>query len=336
VYPLSPSRPLWSCGGFAAPWRPSAGASEHAYFHGRQISAGCAPGAVMKYFKSRHCNRDVVLWCQVAPQHASGLFSRLSQFVRWSSRRHEGHPSQLRTAQSVLTPAFPATPMKKSLVSAVVAAVLMASAAAVATVMTPTRKLAEALPKLDLEIVIPDRFGDWTMDNRAVGGVVNPQQTELLNKLYSQILSRTYYNSQGYRIMLSIAYGENQREGTQLHEPEVCYPAQGFQLSSRKKGELNTSLGPIKVKRLETNLSQQRYEPVTYWTTVAEEVYVDSIEKKIAEIRYGLRGDIPDGLLFRVSSIDRNSSQAYSMQQDFVNKLLESLPPDIRVRIAGL
>lgn len=226
--------------------------------------------------------------------------------------------------------------MKKSLVSAVVAAVLMATAAALATAMTPTRKIVDTLPRLNLEAAIPEQFGEWTLDKRAVGGVVNPQQTELLNKLYSQILSRTYYNARGYRIMLSIAYGENQREGTELHEPEVCYPAQGFQLNSRQKGQLQTSFGVIKVKRLETNLAQQRYEPVTYWTTVAEQVYVDSVGKKLAEIRHGLKGEIPDGLLFRVSSIDRNAEAAFSVQQEFVDALVGALSPDIRARIAGL
>lgn len=226
--------------------------------------------------------------------------------------------------------------MKKTLVPAMIAAALMVSAAALATVMTPTRKIVDSLPVLDLEASIPKEFGEWRMDTRAMGGVVNPQATELLNKLYSQILSRTYYNDKGYRIMLSIAYGEDQRDGNQLHYPEVCYPAQGFQVTSNKKGVLETALGPVPVRRLESNLSQNRFEPITYWTTVGDEALTGGTEKKLLEMTYGLRGEIPDGLLFRVSSIDKNSAQAFAVQQQFIDQLLQAIPADVRPRIAGL
>ncbi|MDP3455234.1 exosortase-associated protein EpsI, B-type [Methyloversatilis sp.] len=226
--------------------------------------------------------------------------------------------------------------MKKSLIPALAAAVLMMSAAAVATVMTPTRRIVDILPKLDIEASIPQRFGDWQIDTRSGGGVVNPQQTELLNKIYSQIVTRTYVNSEGYRIMLSIAYGEDQRDGNQLHYPEVCYPAQGFQVISNRKATLETSLGNIPVKRLESHLSQQRYEPITYWTTIGTQALTGGTTKKLAEMRYGLRGEIPDGLLFRISSIDRESAVAFAKQAQFVEQMLPALTPDVRARLAGL
>lgn len=226
--------------------------------------------------------------------------------------------------------------MKKSLLSALAAAVLMTSAAAIATVMTPTRRIVDTLPKLDIEAAIPQRFGDWQIDTRSGGGVVNPQQTELLNQLYSQIVTRTYVNSEGYRIMLSIAYGEDQRDGNQLHYPEVCYPAQGFQVTSNKTAIINTSLGELPIKRLESHLSQQRYEPITYWTTVGSTAVVGGKDKKIAEMRYGLRGEIPDGLLFRVSSIDRETDKAFVLQEGFIKQLLSSLSVDARKRLAGI
>lgn len=225
--------------------------------------------------------------------------------------------------------------MKKSLVPAIVAAVLMTSAAAVATVMTPTRRIVDILPKLDIEAAIPQSFGDWRVDTRT-GGVVNPQQSELLNQLYSQIVTRTYVNSDGYRIMLSIAYGEDQRDGNQLHYPEVCYPAQGFQVISNKKAVLNTPLGDIPVKRLESHLSQQRYEPITYWTTVGNQALTGGAAKKVVEMQYGLKGEVPDGLLFRVSSIDRDSSVAFKAQEQFISTLVQALDSDVRPRITGL
>jgi EpsI family protein len=226
--------------------------------------------------------------------------------------------------------------MKRTAVTALIVAALMASAAAVATVLTPREKIVDLMPKLDLERVIPEQFGEWQMDKRAVGGVVNPQQSEVLNQIYTQIVTRTYVNPRGYRVMLSIAYGEDQRDSNQLHYPEVCYPAQGFQVTSNRRGVLQTKHGEIPVKRLESQMAQQRFEPITYWTTVGEKAVTGGMRKKLAEMEYGLVGRIPDGLLFRVSSIDRDSAQAFSQQERFIQDLLGSLDAASLRRVAGL
>ena len=86
---------------------------------------------------------------------------------------------------------------------------------------------------IQLEPTVPQSFGDWTELPDQPAQVVNPQTKELLDTLYSQILTRTYVNKDGYRIMLSMAYGDDQRGGLQAHRPEVCYPAQGFKVASR-------------------------------------------------------------------------------------------------------
>ena len=59
--------------------------------------------------------------------------------------------------------------------------------------------------------------------------------------------------------MLSIAYGEDQRDSMQLHYPR-CYPAQGFD-SINRKDLLTTQFGVLPIRRLETVLGAQRYEP---------------------------------------------------------------------------
>jgi EpsI family protein len=136
--------------------------------------------------------------------------------------------------------------------------------------------------------------------------------------------------------MLSIAYGEDQRDSVQLHYPEVCYPAQGFQVLSNRKGELQAQGGKIPVRRLETRLEQQRLEPVTYWTMIGKQAVLGGMDKKLAEMHFGLRGEIPDGLLFRVSSIDANTERAFASQNQFVENLLVAVDPVVRQRISGL
>ncbi|KQW42126.1 methanolan biosynthesis protein EpsI [Pelomonas sp. Root662] len=212
----------------------------------------------------------------------------------------------------------------------------MGAAAIAAWRLTPTQRMASLHGEMNLESMIPKQFGEWQVDLTVTGGVVNPQQEELLKQLYSQILSRTYINRVGQRVMLSIAYGNDQRDGLQLHYPEVCYPAQGFRLAANSKVELKLAGATIPARRLETVFGNQRYEPVTYWTVIGETAVLGGIDKKLAEMRYGFRDLIPDGLLFRVSSIDRDTNAAFALQDQFSNALLQAIPEGVRGRFAGV
>jgi EpsI family protein len=211
----------------------------------------------------------------------------------------------------------------------------MFAASAAAIVARPGAKLANELPAIVLESAIPRQFGDWRELTQGVVQVVNPQTQELLDKLYSQILTRTYVNSGGYRIMLSIAYGSDQRGAMQAHKPEVCYPAQGFTVQKNVAGVLTTALGDIPVRRLSTTLGP-RQEPVTYWFTVGDTAIQGKLQKRLADLRYGLTGRIPDGMLFRVSSIDSDPVRAYRFQDLFVDQLLAAVSVDERKRLSGL
>lgn len=218
---------------------------------------------------------------------------------------------------------------------ALIATLFMCCAAALAQWLTPTVQMAALQGALRLEAVVPKAFGGWRIETATPAVVVNPQQQALLDQLYSQLLIRTYINSDGQRIMLSIAYGKDQRDGSQLHYPEVCYPAQGFQIMSSHPATLLIGQHRIPVRRLETSLQQQRFEPVTYWTTIGETAVRGGVDKKLAELRYGLRGVVPDGLLFRVSSIDRDSEKAFEHQSKFAQDLLTQVDPKVRKRLAG-
>ena len=57
--------------------------------------------------------------------------------------------------------------------------------------------------------------------------------------------------------------------------------------------------------------------------------FFSGTDKKLEELRYGLHGEIPDGMLFRVSSIDTNTQSAFSLQESFVRDLLNSLEPHV-------
>jgi EpsI family protein len=220
---------------------------------------------------------------------------------------------------------------------ALLAALLMGGASALGTVMIPTRRMADRRGPFKLADAVPTSFNGWTADSRARGIVVNPQTEALLRRLYTETLERTYSRGPGERIMLSIAYGADQSDiSLQMHYPEVCYPAQGFQLNKRREDVLDLPMGRIPVRRLETVFSTVRHEPVTYWTVIGDELTMSGLDKRLAEIRHGLKGEIVDGMLVRVSSINSNTAEAFALQDQFIRDLLVSLSPANRQRLAAL
>lgn len=204
--------------------------------------------------------------------------------------------------------------------------VLMAAALAIAQAWTPRAKLADTRPRVVLESMFPRQFGEWRVDDRMPVQLVSPDQAAVLDKIYNQTLSRTYVNPQGERVMLSVAYGGDQSDGTRAHRPEVCYPAQGFDILSNVRTELGLEGGEMKVRRLVARLGG-RIEPITYWVTVGEFTATSGTEQKLAQLRYGVRGTIPDGLLMRVSTIDANAARAYGVQDRFVRALRAAMTP---------
>lgn len=225
--------------------------------------------------------------------------------------------------------------MKKTLVVSVAMGLMMVSAAVLTKAVTPTVKLAAGRPAVDLAAMVPTEIGQWIEDRTQIAAVVNPQTEEALNKIYAQTLSRTYVNPQGDRIMLSIAYGSDQAgEDTQVHRPEFCYAAQGFTLGKYVDGGLHTADGTIPVRRM-VAMQGGRIEPITYWITVGDKATLPGLGRKLAQLSYGLNGAVPDGLLFRISSINSDEKIAYEIQNDFVNSLFGKLSPRQKIRLAG-
>ena len=214
-------------------------------------------------------------------------------------------------------------------------ALLMVSSAALAVALKPDQKLVDELPPLSLEDAIPKSFGDWRVDDSIVPINPSPDLQANLDEIYSQLLGRTYINSEGERIMLSIAYGANQSgDGSQVHRPEFCYTAQGFQVMANNVGSLVTQYGTLPVRRL-LAVQGRRNEPITYWVTVGDKATLPGLSRKVEQLAYGLTGKIPDGMLVRVSSISPKSDSAYQLQEKFIRDMLQSMDTTNRLRVAG-
>lgn len=186
----------------------------------------------------------------------------------------------------------------------------------------------------NLEALVPERFGRWQIDRSIVPLEVAPDVAKTLSTIYDRTLSRTYVNESGQRIMLSLAYGANQSRALQLHKPEVCYAAQGFRIHSIEKTEIVVGGTNLPVMRM---VAEQggRVEPITYWMRIGDSVSRGWYEQNVARFQYGLRGFIPDGLLFRISNISTDAPSAYELQQQFMAELMPLLTAEGRHMMLG-
>lgn len=216
--------------------------------------------------------------------------------------------------------------------------VLMAAclaAAALAFFMTPTERMADREGGFDVEAAIPRAFGEWEVDPTIVPVTISPEVEAKLARLYTRTLGRTYRNARGERVMLSIAYGANQLgESSQVHRPEYCYAAQGFQIGLNRAEKLDVAGRILDVRRL-VAVQPFRQEPITYWMTVGETATLPGLDRRMNQLRYGLAGRIPDGLIFRVSSIGADFDRQWAVQERFVNDLLGAVEGRSRVKLVG-
>jgi EpsI family protein len=224
--------------------------------------------------------------------------------------------------------------MNPDTLKASLASLLMLAASAGAVVMRPTKMLAEELGRVQLESMIPTEVGEWRLDTSVSPVAVAPDVRERIDRIYNQTLGRTYVDNQGQRVMLSVAYGGDQSDGLRAHRPEVCYAAQGFQVFGLKKDTLSALSMRVPVMRLMAKTGQ-RNEPITYWMTVGNVVVTTSLQQKLAQLRYGFLGKIPDGMLVRISSIDEDSTHAFLIQDRFISQLLSNAPEESRLRLIG-
>lgn len=198
----------------------------------------------------------------------------------------------------------------------------------------PTVYLADRIGKPDLELMFPRQFGDWRVDTSLPVIAPAPDVQARLDVIYNQLLSRTYVNSVGRSIMLSVAYGGDQSDATRIHRPEICYPSQGFDITYDQPGVQRIAGSTLPVRMLMSRFGS-RHEPITYWIVVGNEVATSGMQQKLAQMRYGLRGLIADGMLVRVSSLDTDRAHAHAVQAGFIADLAAGMPRELRSRAFG-
>lgn len=220
-------------------------------------------------------------------------------------------------------------------VSVLLAATLMLGAAAAGEMLKPRVQLADLKPKLELQVLVPSTFAGWRELKEVTPVLPDPTVQAVLDVTYSQTLARTYVNDRGQHVMLTIAYGSDQNsEATAAHRPEFCYTGAGFRVRDHGTHVIEMGAHTLSVRQL-IGTRESRVEPISYWVTLDENATLPGIGRKLAQIQYGLKGQIADGMLIRVSTIDADVDAAYAVHDEFIRDLRTHLPESFRARFFG-
>jgi len=215
------------------------------------------------------------------------------------------------------------------------AVAMMVAAWPVATALKPTNYIADQKPALVLEDVIPRSFGEWHEFTGFRKTVPDPTVQAIVDAIYSQTLTRAYYNDNDEVVFITIAYGRDQNsEATAAHRPEFCYVGGGFRMDDLGERQVNLGNSGLVVRHMLASKPGYQ-EKISYWVTLDETATLPGFGRKIAQINYGLKGMIADGMLVRVSSPQAKEGDAMIIHSRFLRGLRDQVSPTFRARIFG-
>jgi EpsI family protein len=194
-------------------------------------------------------------------------------------------------------------------------------------------KYVSLLGSAKLGDLIPRRFEAWTSED--VGDPLALNGPESLSaKLYNQLVTRAYTASDGQQVVMLVAYGERQSDELQLHRPEVCYPAFGFDLLRNETATLRLSETVGLPGRQLLAKSPSWEESAIYWTRLGEYFPTSGSQQRKARFENTFAGLIPDGVLCRLTTGD-TSDDAWRRLEAFARGLIAAAPPQGRQVLIG-
>lgn len=208
----------------------------------------------------------------------------------------------------------------------VLAGLLFAGAAGLAAWRQPRVNL-DYLGQEKLEHLVPETIGPWKFVTAS--GLVVPPQDQLSDAIYSQMLTRVYYDGHNSPIMFLLAQSANQTGFLQIHRPETCYTASGYKISPVVPHPI--SFGPKIVPANEMDASSGGpTEHVVYWTRVGNRIPANWGQQRLATAEQNLKGILPDAILVRISTVNDDANAANATIDNFVRAMLQSIPPNRR------
>lgn len=199
--------------------------------------------------------------------------------------------------------------------------------------LTPTIDLSKRIPAETFANQIPIQFGEWQRVPRRTMAIDLYQKIDgerNTDNPYDDTFIQSYRNQHGQVVELAIAYGGLQRQEIKVHRPELCYYAQGYQVLSNTRNNiaLSTIGGSIKGQSMQVRHGKEQ-QLVSYWIRIGDLFSQSAWQTRLYLITQGLLGNVPDGVLVRVSSVlpdrDANNEAWQALHQSFLNHLIKSI-----------
>lgn len=181
--------------------------------------------------------------------------------------------------------------------------------------------------------MIPTRIGAFSFNTES--GLVLPPSDALSDRLYDNLVTRTYADASGQVVMLLIAYNNKQDGVLQIHRPEICYPAGGYQLTPVEPIDVPILGSTALPSQIFTATSEARNEVVLYWTRVGNDFPRRWIEQRWAVAEANLRGVVPDGVMVRVSAIGKDASDTSPLLTGFIRDMYRASDERARKLLFG-
>jgi EpsI family protein len=208
------------------------------------------------------------------------------------------------------------------------------AAAGAAVALTPRNRL-NLIGDKKLEKAIPLNIGSWMVTPS--NAVILPEAREgsLSAQLYEQTVSRLYLSPTEQPVMMVVAYGSTQSDQLQLHRPEVCYTAVGFEISSQQRVEIPVAPPAVLPARELVATSNDRTEPILYWTRIGDYLPASGNEQRFMKLRSEMRGYVADGVLVRLSTVADPTPETFSGLQRFAKAMLDATDPAALPALVG-
>jgi EpsI family protein len=184
-----------------------------------------------------------------------------------------------------------------------------------------------------LDPLFPKQVGDWSYETSS--GLVLPPADQLRDRLYNAVLTRYYASPTQLPVMLLVAYNGTQDGMLQVHRPEVCYPASGYELLEQRLIPLDVGGGLTVPGHYIGARSASRSEQLIYWTRIGNDFPTRWWAQHWAVAKENLKGRVPDGVLVRISTAAPDDKSATLTLMRFIPALLAELSPTARRVVFG-
>jgi EpsI family protein len=186
---------------------------------------------------------------------------------------------------------------------------------------------AKRIPQKRFDEIVPAEVGPW--HSRKSAELVLPPEDATSEVLYENLQTRIYEGDRLPSFMALFGYSSVQQNDVQVHRPEVCYPASGFPIIHNTPVELNIGGQRIYARYLVAD-RKSAHEYILYWIRLGKDFPTNWSQQRLDMAYYNISGVVPDGFLYRSSTIDLPGKDLRGPLEEFSRILCVSANPSFK------